>query len=569
MTSDAGVAYEADDRCSLLLTLGMGAQFALILIAPTAITISLLADGAGLGPQQSAWMMFAAVVLSGVGTAMQSLRWGYLGGAHIQLMPVLPSILAAALLAMEAASAATLASLIVVSSLVPLIMAAWLPRLRSVITPMVSGAVLMLLAVSVLLAMVARLGRDAETAGTEITVAVVTLGVAAVLGLRARGPVRLFSPLITILTGCVVAVSLGLYDTSTVSSAAWFGVPSPHMPGLDVTPGADFWSLLPMFLIISVATSINALSGNVLIQRVSRNEQRATDFRLVQGSLNSMAAANMLGGLSGTLPLAGAGALSVAVIKSTGVAARRTGYGAGAVIVAVALVPKAMALLLSVPNAVAAAFVIFVMGTLFVEGMRTAVPDIGQPHTATVLSVSLGLGVALAGTDRVAETVGGALGTMLNDGVTIGTLTAIALTTLLGASLRRRPRLEVAFGMESLGKIHAFLDEVATANGWDEAARLRLRLVGEEVLTSLSESRSDARKLALSARSSAAGIELEFMASSASDNLEDRLSDLSSDLGSSVDGSVSLHLLRHFATSVRHRKYRTTDVVNVEVERPR
>ena len=81
---------------------------------------------------------------------MQAARIGRLGGGHLLITGVTPNFIAVSVLALEEGGPALLASLVVVSSLFYIAVAAWLPLLRRIITPVVSGTVLMLIAAMVL-----------------------------------------------------------------------------------------------------------------------------------------------------------------------------------------------------------------------------------------------------------------------------------------------------------------------------------------------------------------------------------------------------------------------------------
>lgn len=105
-----------------------------------------------------------------------------------------------------------LASLIVVASVVQFAVAAWLSLLRRIITPVVSGTALMLVAVTVMSIAVGRLGDMPEsappTAGPAMAAA--TPLVATMLAMRATGLLRLWGPLIGIVSGCAVTALFGL-----------------------------------------------------------------------------------------------------------------------------------------------------------------------------------------------------------------------------------------------------------------------------------------------------------------------------------------------------------------------
>ena len=103
------------------------------------------------------------------------------------------------------------------------------------------------------------------------------------------------------------------------------------------------------------------------IQRVSRREPKATDFRVVQGALNTDGLGILLSGIAGTLPNTTYSS-SISLAEVTGIAARRVGIAIGVVFMVVAFFPKAAALVIAIPGPVAAAYVTILIGLLFVQG---------------------------------------------------------------------------------------------------------------------------------------------------------------------------------------------------------
>lgn len=247
--SDDDIAYEPDDRISLALAFGMGVQGIVLTATTTALAMSLFVNAAGFDEGYRSWLIVAAIVINGITTMLQSARLGPVGGGHNLFIGSAPSYIAIALLALNEAGPETLATLIVVSSLVPFALARWLPRLRQIITPAVGGIVIMLIATSVMRVAVGRLGEvpDGASPLSSPAVAAITIAVAALLGLRATGLLRLWSPLVGIVAACCAAALFGLYDASGVLDAPWVALPDPQPPGLDLTPGSEFWSLLPVF----------------------------------------------------------------------------------------------------------------------------------------------------------------------------------------------------------------------------------------------------------------------------------------------------------------------------------
>ena len=77
------------------------------------------------------------------------------------------------------------------------------------------------------------------------------------------------------------------------------------------------------------------------------------------------------------------------------------------------------------------------------------------------------------------------------------------------------------------------------------------------------------RSLRISSRRVDTKMELEFVAASGEENLEDQLAYLSDQPQIEDDREISFRLLRHYASSVQHRKYHNLDIVTVEVESTR
>ena len=110
------------------------------------------------------------------------------------------------------------------------------------------------------------------------------------------------------------------------------------------------------------------------LQRVSWRDDRATDFRAVQGAVAADGLGNLLSGLLATVPNTTYSS-SVSIVEITGVAARRVGVCVGVGFCALALLPKVVALILSIPDAIIGAYAIVLIAILFVLGMRIVVSD--------------------------------------------------------------------------------------------------------------------------------------------------------------------------------------------------
>ncbi len=570
-TSDT-IRYEPDERPPHSVAAAVGFQAAVVVLAPVVLSAVIIGRAGNQPESYLNWIAFAALVVSGISTVLQAVRVGRIGAGHVLIMGTSGAFIAVCITALVKGGPALMASLIVVSSLFQFALAAKLSLLRRIITPVVAGTVIMLIAVTVMPVIFGLLtdvpeGTPVAAPPAAAAAAFVTL---VVLALRAPVSLRLWAPLIGIGVGCVVAAMFGLYDVRPVIEAPWIGFPNYAWPGLDLSMSAEFWALLPAFVVVTVVGAIETVGDGVAIQRVSRRRPRATDFRLVQGALNADGMGNLLSGLIGTPPNT-TYSTSISLAELTGVAARRVGIYIGVIFVLLALSPKVTALVIAIPNPVGAAYVTLLIGLLFVQGMKLIVEDGLDHRKATVVGISFWLGVGFQGQVIFPDLLDGTWGTLLGNGMTAGGIAAILLTAFMELTARRRKRLEVELSTASLPGIDAFLRKYSAGNGWTEPATDRLCAAGEETLSILiQQARENAteegRLLAVTARVVEGTTELEFLAAAAGENLEDRLAYLSEQPEILDEHEISFRLLRHYASTVRHQKYHDLDIVTVRVE---
>ena len=573
---DQNVLYEPDERPPHAITFLVGFQNAGVAIASIVLMPAIVARAAGIGEPYLSWSVFAALIVCGLATMLQAARIGRIGAGHILMMGASGAFVAVCVTALVEGGPAMLATLVVVSSLAQFALSAHLSLLRRIITPTVVGTVIMLSPVTVMPIVFDTL--TDVPAGTPTLAApasaAVTLVVMVMLVLRVSGVWRLWVPVMGIVAGCIVASFFGLYDIGRVGAAAWVGVPTSGWPGFDLGFGPVFWSLLPAFVFMNLVIAIRTIGDAIAIQKVSWRRPRAPDFQVVQGAVAANGMGSLLSGLVSTVPSA-VYSLSTSITELTGVAARGVGACIGIVFLAVAFLPKLSALLLAVPNPVAAAYLLVLMALLFMLGVEIIVQDGVDYRKATVAGVSFWVGVGFQHQLIFAEYIGERWLTLLSNGITSGGLTAVLLTLFIGLTAPRSRRIETALAVADLPKIRAFLEAFAARRGWNVAMADRLCLAAEETLQILiqqgeDEATAKERRLLLVARSDgASAANLEFVAATGEGNIEDHIAILGErDVNTPLEHEISLRLLRQFTSSVRHQQYHDSDIVTIRIDVP-
>ena len=310
----------------------------MLTIAAIILVPTIVMRAAGASEAYLSWAVFATVAICGVTTILQSVRAGRIGTGHLVVMGASGAFIAVCITAVAAGGPALLATLVVVSSFVPIVLSARLSLFQRVLTPTVSGTVIMPIPVTAMPAVFDLLAAVPE-------------------GSRA-----LAAPL---------------------------------------------------------SASIRTISGAVAIQRVSWHRPRAVDFRAVQRAITVDGLGNLLSGLAGTTPNT-ATTVGASVTELTGVGARGVGVAAGAIFVAVAFLPKVLAVVLAIPDPVFAAYLGVLLATLFAIGMKMAVQDGLDYRKGLIVGVAFWIGVGfqndLVFPEHVSEFAGG----LLRNGVTAG-----------------------------------------------------------------------------------------------------------------------------------------------------
>jgi len=567
------VRYEPDENPPHLVTLGSGIQAAILILAPVVLTVVIVSRIAGQSVEFMTWAVFAALLVSGSTTVLQAVRVGRFGSGHVLMMGTSGAFIAVCVAALKLGGPATMASLVVISSLFQFALAARLSWLRRIFTPVVTGTVIMLIAATVMpivFDMLSDVPAGSPPAAAPVS-ALVTMVIVAAMVVRAPPAWRLWSPIIAIAAGCLVSIPYGIYDFQQVLDAPWIGIPFDGWPGFDVTPGVEFWALLPAFVVVTLVGAIETIGDGVAIQRVSRRNPPATDFRVVQGALNADGVGNLLSGILATVPNTTYSS-SVALAEVTGVAARRVGVVIGVIFVVLAFFPKVAALLIAIPAPVAAAYVTVLVVLLFVQGMRIVINDGMDHRKAIVVGLSFWIGAGFQSGWIFKDLLGeGFIGVLLSNGMTAGAIVAIIVMVFIELTRSRRRRLQVTLESGALPKIEQFLLAVAGKRGWNDTSTERLTSAGEETLAILLQETDageaeTARRLTINARFENGTAELEFVTSLEGENLEDHLAYLNELPPVPDEREVSFRLLWHYASSVQHQKYHGLDIITVQVE---
>ena len=566
--------YEPDEKCPPLVAITSALQ----VFIPNTISLVMLAALVVLASGESetylSWVTFTVLAVTGASMILQTLHLPHLGSGRLIVTNFNVPFLAVCALALQVGGPSLLASLMVASTLVQSVLTLRLASLRRIFTPTVSGVVVMLVAVSAVPFIISKavILPEGESTVRFLAPGMVALAAGALISLQDTAAWRMWVLPVTVVVGLTAAVPLGYYNADIIFDTPWLHLPHLGWPGLDLTFGTDFWTLLPVFVLVNLTAFMKAVGDLSVIHRASYRNQAAIDFRTVQGGLNVYGVGTLLSGLLGTLPVAAPWAATAVYIGFTGVAARSVGIYLGLLTMVVASFSKLLAILIAIPSPVVGAVYIIIFGMLFIEGARTAFAGQFDQKKAAITGVSMVLGLSAGVLSGFFE---GTPSLLVGNSIVIGGMVAVGMTAFTELSGFRAKKLRIDLSESSLPAVDGFLSDFADRHSWTEEGRDRLRLVGEEVMLSLFDEEDDGpveqkRRLVATIRPDGGSAELEILVASddaIQGNIENRMAYLGQDQALEDEQQLSVRILRHYASSVHHRKYYGLDVISCRVDK--
>ncbi|MCY4232358.1 MAG: purine/pyrimidine permease [Bacteroidetes bacterium] len=572
LPSDPEILYQPDESPPLFLNLGLALQMVMLSIGGIVLTPAIIIRAADASTEYLVWAVFAAVVVSGISTIIQALGKFRIGAGHILLMGTSGAFIGVCIGAIVEGGPAVMATLVIISSLIQIIFARSLSKFRHILTPTVTGTVIMLIAVTVmpiLFDMILEIPEEFPLSSAAVS-ATSTLVITLILTIKAKNILRLWAPMIGVISGTIISAFYGLYDTQAIIDADWIGLPTGGFPGIDLSFSPVFWAFLPAFVFVTIIGAIETVGDSIAIQKVSWRNRRAPDFRTVQGALSADGIGNFLSGMFGTIPNT-TYSTTVSIVELTGVASKSCGIAIGGIIIFLSINPKFLAVILAIPSPVVGAFLIVLVAMLFILGMKIVLQDGLNYKTGLICGISFWVGVGIQNGDIFPGFFNEFAAGAFKNGMVSGGLIAIALTLISDFSFRGRQRIQTKLDISVFDELRGFIDNFSKKFSWSGDFTLRVEAAVEEALLILcDESKEDNKEgaLQLSIKNEPSQATLEFYAGDSKENLEDRIALLGTDISTpDIERDFSVRMLKHLTTSVRHERYHGTEILILKVQK--
>jgi len=563
--------FDVDESPPWGLSSLLALQTVLLSVTGIILTPAIVLRGAAMPASMEAGVIFYALVISGITTILQAKKVWRFGSGYILLMGTSGAFIAVGISALESGGMSLLMTLIIASSLIQFIFANHLGLLRRLVTPLVGGATIMLIAVTVMPIVFSHFPVQAlgDAGYEDPLVALVTL--AGILGLTFFGvrSLRLWAPIIGIILGSIVSYCFGNLDLSSVAQSPWIGLPTLEWSGFDLSFSSHFWVLLPAFIIVTIVGAIETYGDAIAVQQISHRKSKPIDYRSVQGALYADGLGNLLSGILGTLPNT-TYSTSISVVDMTGVAARRVGIICGIIMTMLAFFPKITALILAIPKPVVGSYLLILILLLFIHGVKMVASEGLGFENGIVIGMGFWLGTGFQQQAIFQAYIPSWLAPILNNGMTSGTLVTLLLVGLLNLRHGRKALLKTKFSIKELPGINQFITEFAKKNKWNSRSLGRIQLAVEEIILGLADMGQSPKnnlpaKFRIELRMIDDQVEIDMAISSMDENIELLID--AAKLSKQVPiNQLSFKILGSLSDEIRHYQFHGLDFICLKIK---
>ncbi|WP_277066138.1 solute carrier family 23 protein [Propionibacterium acidifaciens] len=474
----AGTAARTKDPVDQVPPVGrlavLGVQHVLAFYAGAVVVPLVIASGLGLDSETTIHLINADLLTCGIASIIQSAGLGPRIGVRLPLLQGVTFTAVSPLIAIGLANGGGVAGLgamygsIIVAGLLTFLAAPLFAKLLRFFPPVVTGTLLTIMGTTLMNVAASDIvswgtgaaeGQDAAALTVRgLCYALLTLAVIVVVQWLSKGFVATISVLIGLVAGTLVALALGDADFSAVGRAGVVGVTTPFHFGLPRFTVAGIVSMVIVMAITAVETTGDVFAtGEVVGRRITS--------RHIANALRADGLSTLLGGVLNSFPYT-CFAQNVGLVRLSRVKSRWVVTTAGAVMIVLGLLPKAGAVVDSIPSPVIGGASLAMFASVAVVGIQTLrTVDLHDNRNSVIVSTSIGLALLVTLQPRLATMVPGWLQILFGSGVTLGAVVAIILNILFfHVGPHRTPDVAVSDGRQvDLEEINAMSPDAFAA----------------------------------------------------------------------------------------------------------
>jgi NCS2 family nucleobase:cation symporter-2 len=455
----ANLIYGLDESPSLAITLLLGLQHILAVSSAFVFPVILLQE-TGILPAQAERMIYASMIVMGIATILQTLRYGGIGSGYFCAERLSPAYLPASILAVKTGGLPLLAGMTLVSGVCGVVLSRLMSRLRPFFPAEVTGTIVMMVGLALIPVGISRsLGIEESRAVIDplsVSIASITFFVMAGVTVWGSSKLRLHGVLIGVGVGYLCAYASGMLTHEHLrrfAQAPLISLPSVFHEGWSFSSALIF-----PFLMTVLASVLKAAGDLTTCQKINDTEWKRPDMRSIRGGILAESCGVLLSGGAGTMGLTISSA-NVGLTIATGATSRRIGFACGTMLIAFAFVPKLAVLFASMPGPVIGALVLFTVCFMIVAGVQILTSRMMDARKTFVVGASVVFGLSVDMLPGAYQSVPAMLQPAFSSSLSVATLSALLLNLLFRIGIARRAKLQIDPRADSSEQVFVFMEK--------------------------------------------------------------------------------------------------------------
>ncbi len=434
--------YRLEDRPPFPQTLFAAGQHLLAMFVAVITPALLICQALGLPAEDTRHIISMSLFASGVASLLQIKTWGPVGSGLLSIQGtsfnfVSPLIMGGMALknggADVPAMMAALFGTLMLASCTEMVLSRILHLARRVITPLVSGIVVMIIGLSLIQVGLTSIGggyaalNDHSFGAPKNLLLAGAVLITIILLNRQRNPyLRVASLVIAMAAGWLLAWLLDMLPQSTsAESLPVVAIPMPLYYGL----GIDWNLLLPLMLVFMV-TSLETIGDITATSDVSEQPVSGPLYmKRLKGGVLANGLNSCVSALFNTFPNSCFGQNN-GVIQLTGVASRYVGFVVALMLIVLGLFPAVSGFVQHIPEPVLGGATIVMFGTIAASGVRIVSREPLNRRAVMIIALSLAAGLGVSQQPLILQFAPDWLKTLFSSGIAAGGICAIILNLI-------------------------------------------------------------------------------------------------------------------------------------------
>lgn len=422
--------YKVEDRPPLGAGIVLALQHMLAAMGAIVAVPLVVGSAIGLTTGEMVILVNAALMVSGIVTIIQCKGVGPVGIRLPVVMGTSFTFVAISIsIGLESGVSAIFGAALV-GSFVMIIGSRFMPQIRKLFPPVVSGTVVVLIGLTILPVAVdwfagAYVGQEEYGQLSNLMLGSLVLLVVIVLSQFGKGIVAAAAIVLGMLVGYLVAIGLGVVDFSPIQEAEFFSLPEILPFGISFTiSGIIGMSIAYLVTIMESTGDFLALSD--------ATHTKLTGDKLSKGILCD-GLGSALASTLGTTPFSSF-SQNVGIVSITGVASRHVVALTGLIMLFAGLFPKIGALVVTIPSPVLGGAGIVMFAMIISSGIGILSKINFTKRNMLIIAVGVATGMAVTMRPDILNYLPDSVKVVFGSGITAGSLVALLLNIVLRVS---------------------------------------------------------------------------------------------------------------------------------------